>query len=71
MLETMPESNLYALIALGSFIASLLLSRLIVKIQKKELPGSNLWVVYLRALLGFILAAAVVFAYRCLVTMGS
>ena len=68
-LSSIPQSNVYALIALASFIASLLLSRVIVKIQKGEFPGGSLWVLYLRTLLGFILAAAVVFGYRCLMTL--
>lgn len=62
----MPQSNIYALVALASFGATLLIARLVVKIQKGELPGGDLWVLYLRVLLGFLLAAAIVFAYRAL-----
>ena len=60
----MPQNNIYALTALGSFIAAMVVARLVVKIQKRELPGGGLWVIYLRMLLGFLLAAAVVFGYR-------
>jgi hypothetical protein len=60
----LPQSNIYALMGLGSFIASLLVARLTIRIQKGELPGGPLWIAYLRALLGFLLAAAAVFGYR-------
>ena len=60
----MPQSNIYALMALGSFIATLFIARVVVKIQKRELPGGDLWVMYLRTLLGFLFAAAIVFGYR-------
>ena len=62
----MPQSNIYALLALGSFGAALLIARLVVRIRKGELPGGDLWVLYLRALLGFLLAAAFVFGYKSL-----
>jgi hypothetical protein len=61
-----PQNNVYALMALASFGATLLIARLVVRIQKGELPGGSLWVLYLRMLLGFLLAAAIVFAYRAL-----
>jgi hypothetical protein len=60
----MPQNNVYALMALASFGASLLVARLTVRIQKGELPGGALWVLYLRTLLGFLFAAAIVFGYR-------
>ena len=62
----MPQSNVYALLALGSFGATLLVARVVVRIQRGELPGGDLWVLYLRTLLGFLFAAAIVFAYRAL-----
>ena len=62
----MPQSNIYALMAIGSFIAALVLSKLVLKIMRGELPGGGLWVVYLRMLLGFLLTAAVFFGYRAL-----
>lgn len=60
----MPQSNVYALMGLASFGAALLIARLVVKVQKGELPGGDLWVLYLRMLLGFLFAAAIVFGYR-------
>lgn len=60
----MPQSNVYALLALASFGFALLIARLVVRIQKGELPGGDLWVLYLRMLLGFLLAAAIVFGYK-------
>jgi hypothetical protein len=55
---------MYALMALASFGATLLTARLAVRIQKGELPGGALWLLYLRTLLGFLFAAAIVFGYR-------
>ena len=60
----MPRSNVYALLGLLSFALSLLVARLVVKIQRGELPGGDLWVLYLRMLLGFLFAAAIVYGYR-------
>ena len=60
----MPQSNVYALLGLFSFGLALLVARLVVKIQKGEYPGGVLWVLYLRMLLGFLFAAAIVYGYR-------
>ncbi|MDR1376978.1 MAG: flagellar biosynthesis protein FliR [Synergistaceae bacterium] len=60
----MPQSNIDALIALASFVATLLLSRVVARIQRGELPGGALWVMYLRTLVGFLLAAAIIYGYR-------
>ena len=60
----MPQSNIYALIALASFGGALLISRLWARINRGELPGGDLWAFYLRMLVGFLLTAAVVFGYR-------
>ncbi len=60
----MPQSNVYALLGLLSFGLALLVARLVVKIQRGELPGGELWVLYLRMLLGFLFAAAIVYGYR-------
>ncbi len=38
------------------------LARLVVKVQRGEYPGGDLWVLYLRMLLGFLFAAAIVYA---------
>jgi hypothetical protein len=61
---SLPQGNIYALMALGSFGLTLLVSRLVVRIQKGELPGGAMWVMYLRTLVGFLFAAAIVFGYR-------
>ena len=60
----MPQSNVYALLGLLSFGLALLVARLVVKIQRGEFPGGDLWVLYLRMLLGFLFAAAIVYGYR-------
>ena len=60
----MPQSNVYALLGLLSFGLALLVARLVVKIQRGEYPGGDLWVLYLRMLLGFLFAAAIVYGYR-------
>ena len=60
----MPQGNVYALLGLFSFGLALLVARLVVKIQKGEYPGGDLWVLYLRMLLGFLFAAAIVYGYR-------
>ena len=65
----MAESNVYALTALASFIAALVVAKLWVRLSRGDLPGATFWGFYLRILLGFLLAAAVVFGYRCLQTM--
>jgi hypothetical protein len=62
----MPQSNVYALIALTSFGATLLVSRVVVRIQRGELPGGGLWVLYLRMLVGFLFAASIIYGYRAL-----
>ena len=62
----MPQSNVYALIALASFGATLLVSRVVVRIQRGELPGGDRWVLYLRMLVGFLFAAAIIYGYRAL-----
>ena len=60
----MPQSNVYALLGLLSFGLALLVARLVVRIQRGEFPGGDLWVLYLRMLLGFLFAAAIVYGYR-------
>jgi len=63
----MPQSNIEALTALGSFIAALLVANLTVRTQRGELPGGELAIFLLRTFLGFLLAAAVVLGYRSLI----
>ena len=60
----MPQGNVYALLGLFSFGLALLVARLVVKIQRGEFPGGDLWVLYLRMLLGFLFAAVIVYSYR-------
>lgn len=60
----MPQGNVYALLGLFSFGLALLVARLVVKVQRGEFPGGDLWVLYLRMMLGFLFAAAIVYGYR-------
>lgn len=55
----MPIVNVQALIALAMFLASLFIARIVVRIKNGTLPGGPIWVLYLRMLLGFLLAGAV------------
>ncbi len=57
----MPSANIQALLALGLFLLSLLISRMVVNISSGKWPGGNMWVFYLRVLLGFVFAAAITF----------
>ncbi|MDD3426401.1 MAG: flagellar biosynthesis protein FliR [Aminobacterium sp.] len=59
----MPTENINALMALGMFIGALLVARLVVKIGRGELPGGKLWIFYLRMLLGFLLAGAIMLGF--------
>ena len=59
----MPIVNVQALIALGMFLASLFIARIVVRIRNGSLPGGEMWVLYLRMLLGFLLAGAVTLAF--------
>ncbi len=59
----MPIVNIQALIALGMFLASLFIARIVVRIQNGSLPGGELWVLYLRMLLGFLFAGSIVLAF--------
>ncbi len=51
--------NLQALIALASFILTLFLSRIAAKIMRGELKASNIFLFYLRVLVGFTLVASI------------
>ena len=62
----MSQSNIYALTALASLGAALLVSKLWVRINREDVPGAGFWGFYLRMLLGFLLAASVFFGYRAL-----
>lgn len=55
----MPIVNIQALIALGLFLGCLFISRIVANIRKGKWPGGELWILYLRILLGFMLAASI------------
>ena len=59
----MPLRNIQALVALGSMLGAFFVAHIVVRIQKGELPGGDIWVLYLRILLGFLLTAAITFGY--------
>ena len=59
----MPPVNVQALIALGMFLAALFIARIVVRIHKGTLPGGPMWVLYLRMLLGFLLAGAITLSF--------
>ncbi len=58
-----PMVNIQALLALAMFIASLLIARIVGNIRRGKWPGGELWILYLRILLGFLLAAAITFGF--------
>jgi len=64
-LKNIPPVNLQALVALALFGVSLFLARITVNIQSGKWPGSPLFVVYLRCLLGFTFAASIGLGVYC------
>lgn len=58
-----PIVNVQALLALALFLISLILARTIANIQKGKWPGGELWILYLRILLGFLFAASITLAF--------
>ncbi|MDR1482389.1 MAG: flagellar biosynthesis protein FliR [Synergistaceae bacterium] len=58
-----PVVNLQALVAVVFFVAAVFVARAVVNIYRGKWPGSPLILLYLRVLLGFLLAGAVVLAY--------
>ena len=58
-----PIVNLQALIALAFFAAALFVARTVANIYRGKWPGASWMVLYLRALLGFLLAGAVLLGY--------
>ena len=56
--------NVQALIGLGSLLLAFLVARIVVRVQRGEMPGGDIWVLYLRILLGFLFAAAITFGFR-------
>lgn len=63
LLHSIPDVNVQALIAIALFAIALLVARIINNINSKKWPGGVLWVLYLRVLLGFLLAASVVLGF--------
>jgi len=59
ILERIPKVNIQAFVALLLFVLSLFIARLVAKIARGELPGSTVFVLYLRVLLGFVFAASI------------
>jgi len=64
----MEQSNIYALLALSSLLGAILISKLWIRVSRGDWPGGDFWAFYLRVLLGFLLAAAVLFGYRAFFT---
>jgi hypothetical protein len=58
-----PIINVQALIALAFFAAAVLVARAVANIYRGKWPGSPWVLFYLRAVLGFLLAGAVILAY--------
>ncbi|OPZ40237.1 MAG: hypothetical protein BWY99_00930 [Synergistetes bacterium ADurb.BinA166] len=63
LVNFMPVVNIQALLALALFILSLLVARIVVRIQSGLLPGGAIWVLYLRFLLGFLFAGSIILAF--------
>ncbi len=59
----MPAVNLQALVALGLFLLSLVVARMVNNITSGKWPGNGAWVVYLRMLLGFLFTGAIVLGF--------
>ncbi len=59
----MPRVNLQALVALGLFLCSLGIARMVNNITAGKWPGAHVWVVYLRMLLGFVFTGAIVLGF--------
>ncbi len=59
----MPGVNFQALVALGCFLLALVIARAVNNINSGKWPGGQIWVTYLRILLGFVFAAAITFAF--------
>ena len=60
LLAGIPRVNIQAFAAAGLFLLSLFISRIVVNIGAGRFPGGSMFVFYLRMLLGFVFAGAVV-----------
>jgi hypothetical protein len=58
-----PPVNIQAIIALCFFIAAVVVSRTVVNIYSNKWKSPGLMTLYLRVLLGFLLAGAIVLGY--------
>lgn len=58
-----PMINIQALLALFLFLTCLGLARIVTNVRTGKWPGGELWILYLRILIGFLFAAAIAFAY--------
>ena len=59
IIKIIPSVNIQAFVALLLFGVSLFLARMIVNIQSGKWPGNEMWVIYLRIVLGFTFAASI------------
>lgn len=59
LFKNIPSVNIQAFVALLLFGVSLFLARMIVNIQSGKWPGNEMWVTYLRIVLGFTFAASI------------
>jgi hypothetical protein len=58
-----PVVNLQALASLAFFVAALFIARIVANIYRGKWPGAFWMVLYLRTLLGFLLAGAAILGY--------
>jgi len=56
---SIPVVNIEALVALALFLGCLLVARMITNVRNGKWPGGELWILYLRVLLGFMFAASI------------
>ncbi|HOO63511.1 MAG TPA: flagellar biosynthesis protein FliR [Synergistaceae bacterium] len=59
----MPAVNIQALVALGLFLLSLGVARMVNNITSGKWPGNEVWVLYLRVLLGFLFTGSIVLGF--------
>ena len=58
-----PAVNVQALLAIVLFIAAIFVAKAVMNIYRGKWPGSQLMLLYLRTLLGFLLAGAIAFSF--------
>ncbi|GHV29921.1 hypothetical protein FACS1894167_09910 [Synergistales bacterium] len=63
MMNNIPGVNIQAIAAIVFFLAALMVARSVMQIYRGEWPGGEGFVLYLRVLLGFLLAGAIVLGY--------